>query len=133
MQILDHLLRTSFVNHPNVFRDYFKDNHLYNIMVYNPEENSKVKLREGSDRNQIEFMNEIYQPTEEGEAFIKDNERWIHMYQLNTIELCNDLARKIMEDYQGPSQSGSAAQSVNSKGGSNLMNTSFRYKSNANN
>ena len=43
-------------------------------------------------------MKDIYKPSEDCEAFLKDNQRWMHMYELSTIELCGDLANKIMDD-----------------------------------
>jgi len=43
-------------------------------------------------------MNGIYTPSEDADVFLRDNQRWMHMYELSTIELCGDLATKIMDD-----------------------------------
>lgn len=99
MQVLDHIIRKAFENHPPKYNDYFKNKHLYNIMVFSPEVDRKRQLVTASDNSDdIEFMNGVYTPSQDCEAFLRDNQRWMHMYELNTLEFCNDFASKIMED-----------------------------------
>ena len=99
MQVLDHILRRAFKANPPVYNDYFKNKHLYNLMVFSPEGDRKRQLVTSSDNSdEIEFMNGIYTPSEDCEVFLKDNQRLMHMYELSTIELCGDLANKIMDD-----------------------------------
>ena len=99
IQVLDHILRRAFKSNPPLYNDYFKNKHLYNIMVFSPEKDRKRQLISSSDNDDdIEFMNGIYTPSEDADVFLKDNQRWMHMYELSTIELCGDLANKIMDD-----------------------------------
>ena len=99
IQILDHILRRAFKANPPVYNDFFKNKHLYNIMVFSPEMNRKRQLVTSLENDDdIEFMNGIYTPSEDAEVFLRDNQRWMHMYELSTIELCGDLATKIMDD-----------------------------------
>jgi hypothetical protein len=99
MQVLDNILRRAFKSNPPVYNDYFKNKHLYNLMVFSPEMNRKRQLVTSSENDDdIEFMNGMYTPSEDCELFLRDNQRWMHMYELSTIELCGDLATKIMED-----------------------------------
>ena len=99
MQVLDNILRRAFKANPPVYNDYFKNKHLYNLMVFSPEMDRKRQLVTSSDNeDQIEFMNGIYTPSQDCEVFLRDNQRWMHMYELSTIELCGDLANKIMDD-----------------------------------
>ena len=99
IQVLDNILRRVFKNNPPVYNDYFKNKHLYNLMVFSPEMDRKRQLVSSSDNDdEIEFMKAIYTPSEDCEVFLKENQRWMHMYELNTLELCGDLANKIMED-----------------------------------
>ena len=68
-------------------------------MVFSPEKDHKRQLISSRDNDDdIEFMNGIYTPSEDADIFLKDNQRWMHMYELSTIELCGDLANKIMDD-----------------------------------
>ena len=99
MQVLDNILRRAFKSNPPVYNDYFKNKHLYNLMVFSPEMDRKRQLVTSSDNDdEIEFMNGIYTPSQDCEAFLRDNQRWMHMYELSTIELCGDLANKVMDD-----------------------------------
>ena len=99
MQVLDNILRRAFRANPPVYNDYFKNKHLFNLMVFSPEMDRKRQLVTSSDNDdEIEFMKGIYTPSQDCEAFLKDNQRWMHMYELSTIELCGDLATKIMDD-----------------------------------
>ena len=99
MQVLDNILRRAFKSNPPVYNDYFKNKHLYNLMVYSPENDRKRQLVTSSDNDDaIEFLEGVYTPSQDGEVFLKDNQRWMHMYELSTIELCGDLANKIMDD-----------------------------------
>ena len=99
IQVLDHILRHAFKSNPPLYNDYFKNKHLYNIMVFSPEKDHKRQLISSRDNDDdIEFMNGIYTPSEDADIFLKDNQRWMHMYELSTIELCGDLANKIMDD-----------------------------------
>ena len=99
IQILDHILRRAFKANPPVYNDFFKNKHLYNLMVFSPEMNRKRQLITSLDNDDdIEFMNGIYTPSEDAEVFLRDNQRWMHMYELSTIELCGDLATKILDD-----------------------------------
>ena len=99
MQVLDNILRRAFKANPPVYNDYFKNKHLFNLMVFSPEMDRKRQLVTSSDNDdEIEFMKGIYTPSQDCEAFLKDNQRWMHMYELSTIELCGDLATKIMDD-----------------------------------
>ena len=99
MQVLDNILRRAFKSNPPVYNDYFKNKHLYNLMVFSPEVDRKRQLVTSSDNDDaIEFMNSVYTPSEDCEVFLKDNQRWMHMYELSTIELCGDLANRIMDD-----------------------------------
>ena len=99
MQLLDNIFRRAFKANPPVYNDYFKNKHLYNLMVFSSEIDRKKQLVTSSDNDdEIEFMKDIYKPSEDCEAFLKDNQRWMHMYELSTIELCGDLANKIMDD-----------------------------------
>ncbi len=99
IQVLDNILRRAFKSNPPVYNDYFKNKHLYNLMVFSNEKDSKRQLVTSSDNDdEIEFMMGIYTPSEDCEAFLRDNQRWMHMYELSTIELCGDLATKIMDD-----------------------------------
>jgi hypothetical protein len=99
MQVLDNILRRAFKANPPVYNDYFKNKHLYNLMVFSPEMDRKRQLVTSSDNDdQIEFMNAVYTPSQDCEVFLRDNQRWMHMYELSTIELCGDLANKIMDD-----------------------------------
>ena len=99
IQVLDHILRRAFKANPPVYNDFFKNKHLYNIMVFSPEMDRKRQLVTSLENDDdIEFMNGIYTPSEDAEVFLRDNQRWMHMYELSTIELCGDLATKIMDD-----------------------------------
>ena len=99
MQVLDNILRRAFKANPPVYNDYFKNKHLYNLMVFSTEMNRKRQLVTSSDNDdEIEFMNGVYTPSQDCEVFLRDNQRWMHMYELSTIELCADLASKIMDD-----------------------------------
>ena len=99
MQVLDNILRRAFKANPPVYNDYFKNKHLFNLMVFSPEMDRKRQLVTSSDNDdEIEFMKGIYTPSQDCEVFLKDNQRWMHMYELSTIELCGDLATKIMDD-----------------------------------
>ena len=99
IQVLDHIVRKAFKANPPVYNDYFKNKHLYNIMVFSPEMNRKRQLVTSLENDDdVEFMNGIYTPSEDAEVFLRDNQRWMHMYELSTIELCGDLATKIMDD-----------------------------------
>ena len=99
IQVLDHILRRAFKSNPPVYNDFFKNKHLYNLMVFSPEMNRKRQLVTSLENDDdIEFMNGIYTPSEDAEVFLRDNQRWMHMYELSTIELCGDLATKIMDD-----------------------------------
>ena len=99
IQILDNILRRAFKSTPPLYNDFFKNKHLYNIMVFSPEKDRKRQLISSSDNDDdIEFMNGIYTPSEDAEVFLRDNQRWMHMYELSTVELCGDLANKIMDD-----------------------------------
>ena len=99
IQVLDHILRRAFKANPPVYNDFFKNKHLYNLMVFSPEMNRKRQLVTSLENDDdIEFMNGIYTPSEDAEVFLRDNQRWMHMYELSTIELCGDLATKIMDD-----------------------------------
>ena len=99
IQVLDHILRRAFKANPPVYNDFFKNKHLYNIMVFSPEMDRKRQLVTSLENDDdIEFMNGIYTPSEDADIFLKDNQRWMHMYELSTIELCGDLANKIMDD-----------------------------------
>ena len=99
MQVLDNILRRAFKANPPVYNDYFKNKHLYNLMVFSTEMNRKRQLVTSSDNDdEIEFMNGVYIPSQDCEVFLRDNQRWMHMYELSTIELCADLASKIMDD-----------------------------------
>ena len=99
MQVLDNILRRAFKANPPVYNDYFKNKHLYNLMVFSKEIDRKRQLVTSSDNaDEIEFMKGVYTPSEDCEAFLRDNQRWMHMYELSTIELCGDLAVKIMDD-----------------------------------
>jgi hypothetical protein len=99
IQVLDHILRRAFKANPPVYNDFFKNKHLYNLMVFSPEMNRKRQLVTSLENDDdIEFMNGIYTPSEDADVFLRDNQRWMHMYELSTIELCGDLATKIMDD-----------------------------------
>ena len=99
IQVLDNILRRAFKANPPVYNDYFKNKHLFNLMVFSPEMDRKRQLVTSSDNDdEIEFMKGIYTPSQDCEVFLKDNQRWMHMYELSTIELCGDLATKIMDD-----------------------------------
>ena len=99
IQVLDHILRRAFKNIPPVYNDYFKNKHLFNLMVFSAQLDRKRQLVTSSDNDDaIEFMAGIYTPSEDCDVFLKDNQRWMHMYELSTIEFCGDLANKIMED-----------------------------------
>ena len=99
IQVLDNILRRAFKSNPPVYNDYFKNKHLYNLMVFSEEMNRKRQLISASENNdEIEFMKDLYTPSQDCEVFLRDNQRWMHMYELSTIELCGDLATKIMDD-----------------------------------
>jgi hypothetical protein len=99
IQVLDNILRRAFKSNPPVYNDYFKNKHLYNLMVFSPEMDRKRQLVTSSDNDdEIEFMKDVYTPSQDCEVFLRDNQRWMHMYELSTIELCGDLANKIMDD-----------------------------------
>jgi hypothetical protein len=99
IQVLDNILRRAFKNNPPVYNDYFKNKHLYNLMVFSEQMERNRQLVTSSDNtDEIEFMKDIYTPSEDCELFLKEHQRWMHMYELSTIELCGDLANKVMDD-----------------------------------
>jgi hypothetical protein len=99
IQVLDNILRRAFKSNPPVYNDYFKNKHLYNLMVFSNDNDRKRQLVTSSDNDDaIEFMNNVYTPSQDCEVFLKENQRWMHMYELSTIELCGDLANRIMDD-----------------------------------
>ena len=98
IQVLHHIFKTAFEKNNPIYPDYFKNRHLYGKLVYSLEEETKRKLIEEENTDDIEIMHGIFKPTLECDAFLADNARWIHMYQLNTIQFCNEFARMVMED-----------------------------------
>ena len=99
IQVLDNIVRRAFKNNPPKYNDYFKNKHLYNLMVFSAEMDRNRQLVTSNDNDDdIEIMKGIYTPSEDCDLFLKDHQRWMHMYELSTIELCGDLANKIMDD-----------------------------------
>ena len=96
IQLLDTILRNAFVENPNKYPDYFKNRHLYGILVYQLEQNQERQYLD-QNNDEIEIMNGIYTPTEECDVFIKENERWMNMYKINTIQFCRDFAHYVMK------------------------------------
>lgn len=98
IQVLHHIFKTAFEKNNPIYHDYFKNKHLYGKMVYSLEEDIKRQLRDEENTDDIEIMHGIFKPTLECDAFLADNARWIHMYQLNTIQFCNEFAKMVMEE-----------------------------------
>ena len=95
IQVLHNIFRKSFENSPQKYKDYYKKSKLYGLMVYSTEENFN-KVYDGKN-DDIEIMNGIYDVDGEAIDFLKENARWTHMYQLNTLQFCTDFAKLIME------------------------------------
>ena len=98
IQVLDYIFRTAFEKTLPIFNDYFKSKHLYGILVFSTNPNYYRQLFSNNNTDDIEIMSGLYEPSQECEIFLKENARWIHMYQLNTVQLCSDLAKMIMSD-----------------------------------
>ena len=98
IQVLDYIFRTAFEKSLPIFNDYFKNKHLYGILVFSTNPNYYRQLFSNNNNDDIEIISGLYEPSQECEIFLKENARWIHMYQLNTVQLCTDLAKMIMSD-----------------------------------
>ena len=98
IQVLDYIFRTAFEKSLPIFNDYFKNKHLYGILVFSTNPNYYRQLFSNNNNDDIEIISGLYEPSNECDIFLKENARWIHMYQLNTVQLCTDLAKMIMSD-----------------------------------
>ena len=98
IQVLDYIFRTAFEKSLPIFNDYFKNKHLYGILVFSTNLNYYRQLFSNNNNDDIEIISGLYEPSNECDIFLKENARWIHMYQLNTVQLCTDLAKMIMSD-----------------------------------
>ena len=98
IQVLDYIFRTAFEKSLPIFNDYFKNKHLYGILVFSTNPNYYRQLFSNNNNDDIEIISGLYEPSNECDIFLIENARWIHMYQLNTVQLCTDLAKMIMSD-----------------------------------
>jgi hypothetical protein len=98
IQVLDTIFRTAFEKSLPIYNDYFKNKHLYGILVFSTNPDYHRQLVANKNNDDIEIISGLYEPSQDCDLFLKENARWIHMYQLNTVQLCSDLAKMIMAD-----------------------------------
>ena len=97
-QLLHYIVKSAFEKNNPIYRDYFKEKHLYGRMVFRSEPDDNLQLTDDNNNDDIELIEGIINPSVDCEAFIADNSRWIHMYQLNTIQFCKEFANIVMDE-----------------------------------
>jgi hypothetical protein len=96
--LLHYIVKSAFEKNNPIYRDYFKEKHLYGRMVFRSEPDDNLQLTDDNNNDDIELIEGIINPSVDCEAFIADNSRWIHMYQLNTIQFCKEFANIVMDE-----------------------------------
>ena len=95
-QVLFNIVKNAFEDIP-VYEDDFKNNYLYQLLVYQKENKKHVKIN-GNYDDDIEMKFGMFDNDEEAELFCQENKRWMHMYQINTVEFCKNFAKFVMEN-----------------------------------
>ncbi len=95
-QVLFNIVKNAFEDIP-IYEDYFKNNYIFQLLVYDKENKKHVKIN-GKYNDDIEMKFGMFDYDEEAEMFCKENKRWMHMYQINTVQFCKDFANLIMEN-----------------------------------
>ncbi|MCQ2820556.1 MAG: hypothetical protein MJ252_25100 [archaeon] len=99
IQLLSYICQSAFANNPVQYRDYFKDKYLYKELVFLADDvDDFVQLTEENNTDKIEILDGVFERDPACDLFIQEQFRWIHMYQLSTIQFCADIAKISMSD-----------------------------------
>jgi hypothetical protein len=94
--VFHHILKDAFAINPKIYREHFKDSHLFKRFVIDGSTFDSINLIESKLKNdEIEFSNFLPQ-LPKAKEFVKDNYRWINMYKMNAYSFCINFIEKLM-------------------------------------
>ncbi len=94
--VLHYILKDAFVNTPKIYREYFKDSHLFKKLVIDGETFSSLNsIGEKLKKDEIELAN-ILKLNSKAQDFVKENFRWVTMYKMTAFSFCLQLVENVL-------------------------------------
>jgi hypothetical protein len=82
--ITHYILKDAFLNTPKIYREHFKDIHVFKKLVVNAEGTQKEFLETKLKADLIEFS-ELIPQDPKVEDFVRSNLRWVNMYKMSAF------------------------------------------------
>lgn len=89
--ILDCIVKQAFSNSPKIYRENFKDTHLFKRFVIDGSTFTSIpSIEEKLKKDGVEFSERITK-LPKVEEFIQENIRWFNMYKMSAFSFCMNL------------------------------------------